>query len=297
MAADWQGLLLSATAASAVDELYLGHLAPIDLTDFGKRPLSPSPGELWEDGDADRTVYAEALLELSDLIDEVRFLTSLGAGLCWDYLERRGSAETSSPTADVPSAGADMTFPVEALALLSGYKTHPPPPSRLFVEPLTEMSGHRVLSVWFAAQLVDSALLRATAVLDRIATLLWVSSGLKLRQRKDATWILPAFSRPELKRLRARLTPSRALEECIRLTDHPLFDLAKRARDGFTHRRRIRFEGHGASPVAYGWAVYQPEEAELHHALVVAFYDQLIRPAVDHAGQLLDRDWPDRPTT
>jgi hypothetical protein len=79
--------------------------------------------------------------------------------------------------------------------------------------------------------------------------------------------------------------------------DHQLFDLAKRARDEFTHRRRIRFEGHGTSPVAYGSAVYQPEEAELHHALVVVFYDQIIRPVVGHAGQLLDRDWPDRPTT
>ena len=109
-------------------------------------------------------------------------------------------------------------------------------------------------------------------------------SGHEPVTRGSLTWIFPAFSRPELKRLEARLTPSRALEGCIRLTDHQLFELAKRARDGITHRRRIRFEGHGTSPIAYGSAVYQPEEAELHHALVVAFYDQIIRPVVGHAG-------------
>jgi hypothetical protein len=108
MGADRHGLVLSATAASAADELYFGHLAPIDLADFGKRPLSPRPGELWEDSDDNRTVCSEALLELSDLIDEVRFLASLGAGLCWEYLERRGSADTSSSTADVPPADGDM---------------------------------------------------------------------------------------------------------------------------------------------------------------------------------------------
>lgn len=58
------------------------------------------------------------------------------------------------------------------LALLAGYGQNNFPPDQLLLNPTAALGGHRVLSGWWAAQLLDSAIIRGIAVLDRVAILL-----------------------------------------------------------------------------------------------------------------------------
>lgn len=95
-----------------------------------------------------------------------------------DFEGRRGDATEDVHLAPLRKIG----IPIEVIATLQAYAAPPSDPITLLHKPDTKLAGDRVLSLWFAGQLLDSALFRSVAVLDRLATLLWCASGRPLRK-------------------------------------------------------------------------------------------------------------------
>jgi hypothetical protein len=192
-------------------------------------------------------------------------------------------------------------MPVEAMAALLPFAQPPPPPSVLVRDPHRRISGHRHLSRWIGAQLLDSAALRSLAVLDRVITLLHLRAGLALPTRKDGTIQYPGFSLAVMKGLRPHFEGHTAWSDFEGLLQDEYYKLIKRFRDGAVHQRRWPAELHGEPDASY-WGLGSGQEgegpaperrvggldAQSHHALLLATWDQVISRAISLGSQLLE---------
>jgi hypothetical protein len=140
---------------------------------------------------------------------------------------------------------------MQILAVLMAYAAEPPSPTALLRSLHQRMSGHRYLSRWLAAQLLDSAILRALSCMDRIVTMLHLRAGLAVEKRRDGTHHLPSFTKQGLRVLRASYDKNPAWNDFTVIFDHPVYELIKRFRDGMVHHRRWPSELHGESRVSY----------------------------------------------
>jgi hypothetical protein len=115
-----------------------------------------NPQELISDRDLHRT-HLDALMDLHRLVEEYRFEALLALTLLRDYVIKRdrGDAPTVKLTGD-PRMDA-VPLPAEALAVQQRY-SRPPTAAELFADPHRQIAGSRILSRWFAGQLIDSAL-------------------------------------------------------------------------------------------------------------------------------------------
>jgi hypothetical protein len=231
-------------------------------------------------------VYTDSYIELIRLLEEIRFEVALAALLLLDYTRKLDAGQ--APAVEQP----DFPLTVHAVALLRRYFREIPPPSELFSEPHSALSGSRILSRWFAGQLLDSALYRTVAAADRLAILLWTRAAVPLDEGRDRP-IHPAFRRRYLERLARHYNRSSSWAPLLEFVDQPLFATAKNLRDGFTHSQRIASQLHGDQEVIYG-AEYAAGEAPIaaitaadHMALGLAAYDAVLRPLVRLTADLL----------
>lgn len=235
-------------------------------------------------------VYAETVTDLGALLDEIRFSAALASLYIDDYLAHIDPAESPS----TPSH-ADAGIPIEVMATLHAYFAPLPEPITLIESPHTKMTGNRVLSLWFAGQLLDAALVRLVAILDRHAILLWCASGLPL-ERRHGRLHRPAFRTHYLAQMEGRFSavPWKQFSD---LTAHPLFGFLLEARDDFTHSIRKFSELHGHYRVAYNVRgdldqieVTEAMDRGTHLAIVLAAYNEILSPAMDAARQCLQTD-------
>jgi hypothetical protein len=157
----------------------------------------------------------------------------------------------------------------------------------LFEQPHQQISGGRILSRWFAAQLVDSALYRGIAACDRLAILLRCQAGAPVEITKSGERRQPAFTSGDLKQLHSTYAAIPEWSSLRQLTINPLFEFIKQERNGFTHERRTPSELHGERAVVYGSEgggneqVVPVMDAETHYLLAPAFYNELLWPAIE----------------
>jgi len=236
--------------------------------------------------------YADALTDLAQLLEEIRFSGALACLYIEDY-----TLTSHAPDEETGEAKRlrDLGMPVEVIAALSAYVTPPPYPIILLETPHTKLAGDRVLSLWFAGQILDAALVRTVAALDRLATLLWCAAGRSLRDARGRSRF-PAFRRGDLTQLKGafRDTEWGAL---YALTDHVLFNFLLGDRNDFTHSRRRLSELHGAYRVAYGTQgdpaevrIQQAIDKDTHLAILLAAYNEILRPAVSGCRNCLQPD-------
>ena len=170
---------VSAEAERLSEELYYGALAPLAIENLGKGQLNETNAGYISRTPA-RFQFAACLSECGDLLDEIRFETALGAAFVWDHLEHAAVEPPNAEEDEVAQRLRDMPWPAEALALLVGYEADGPAPLRSMRDRHQKVTKSRVVGAWFGAQLLDSALFRQIAVLDRIGTLLWLAAGVAL---------------------------------------------------------------------------------------------------------------------
>lgn len=186
---------------------------------------------------------------------------------------------------------------MESIALLQRYMREPPSPPELFSSPYEQISGNRVLGDWVAAQLLDSALFRSIAACDRLAILLWLRAGRSLGATKGGRLRHPSFTRGYLDVLAADYGARSEWDELRKLSENERFAISKELRDGFTHSRRFASELHGEQVVSYaGGSPMRALDAGDHQALALAFYNVILRPAVELVGGLLEAA-PSAPST
>jgi hypothetical protein len=233
----------------------------------------------------DLELYTDALFDLSRLAEEFRFLASAGALYSLGLQEQIAAA-----IPDEIALGAGIAVPTVVRALLAGYMRPMPPPSALLHDPGQPVAGHRVLGGWWAAQLFDSALIRGMSALDRLAVLLFCADQQPITPNKHGDLVLPAFRRSWLRRLR-RWDGRPEWSQLLDILDHPVFTLVKRYRDGFVHQRRTPMQLHGEHATttfpSKSQTATEGISAELHLAMVLGFYDLVLRPSCEMVGILI----------
>lgn len=286
-----EGVRFHDRALAESADLWHGHLEHISLEGLTgplmRREADALPSDL-------RDIFAETITDLADLIDEIRFSGALAALLIADHTLQQREAELDDDRAQA----RENALPVEAMALLRNYFAAMPMPATLFEDPHTPMAGQRVLSRWFAGQLIDSALFRLVAGLDRLAVLLTSAAGKRFAVGKDGLRY-PAFRAGDLEKLKSAY-PEALWEKVRALTDHPLFKFLMDARNGFTHSRRLYSELHGHYRIVYGVPDIAGEERDLsvqegidpamHLAVLLATYNEILRPAIGLTRDCLNVD-------
>lgn len=180
-------------------------------------------------------------------------------------------------------------IPLEASALMVRNIREPPSPGQLFLDPHSEMAGHRILSRWVAAQLLDSAIYRAISASDRIGVLLQARAGEPFTVNRAGAVRYPTFTPDDLRKLNDHYEGRPEWNKLRGLATNPLFVFLREARHQFTHGRRLPLELHGEK---FRSSVSSPEDvvgidANDHIALVLALYDAVLRPAVELTERLL----------
>ncbi len=266
-------------ALAAHAQLFYGHLSEITTegltAPLGVPPRFGLPHEF-------RDALADAIVDLGDLVDEIRFSGAMAELFIADY-EKRGPIPTE--TDDERKRLRDLGMPIDAIALLRAYFAPPPEPATLFLDPHRQLSGERFLSLWFAGQLIDSALFRLVAALDRLASMLWAGARVPFADSKGRPRH-PAFRSRDLK-IVAPSYPANEMEVLLGLTKHELFDLLMKIRNEFTHSRRVLSELHGHYRIGYRVGptpererIVQALDRQTHLAILLAAYNEILRPAV-----------------
>lgn len=271
-------------ALAGQEDLLSGHLREISVQGL-TQPLAhllQNQTPPWESD-----TYAEVVADLSWLLDEIRFSGALADLLIRDQVLSAKDAPAEGPASPAIPPG----MPIEVIALLHPYFATLPYPSVLFEAPHSDMTGSRVLSLWFAGQMIDSALFRLVAALDRLATALWCLSGKALaRRKKDNKVLHPAFVATDLAKV-PKSFDAEAWQQLTSLLQHPLYQVVKDMRNGFTHNHRWYSGLHGFDQVVYGTS--GPKEAfrqvramdgSTHLAVLLGTYDLVLRPAVELAS-------------
>jgi hypothetical protein len=230
-------------------------------------------------------VYADALYDMSRLIDELRFEASLAAVYIIDLgekisLKERADGEPSAP----------FSMPGMALSLLSPKLGDKPLLTQLFSEPSTPLAGHRVLAGWFTAQLIDSALMRSIAALDCITVLLWSAAGRSFKRDREDNLIFPTFSKVAMNSLKREYRSKVAWPGLYELTDHSCLQRIRPYNRGFVHRRRMPMQLHGGPElnVTFGGEDVMPTvSVQDQVAMIMDFYREVLRVAAHLADEIL----------
>lgn len=226
--------------------------------------------------------YADALIDLSRLLEEYRFEAVIAA------IYAAGVKDQLAAVRDVMARPPhNAGFSNKARAILAGIIAQGAPPLDLITNPENEMSGMQVLGGWWAAQLYDSALMRGVAVLDRLVTLLFYVEGLPV----DPDWT-PAFRERTVRKLTS-WTAEPEWSTFTALLHHELFVMAKGYRDGLVHRVRDAAELHGDFLVGRfrtgGHEQTTGFGGDVHFAMVAGFYNEVLRRAVSDTAALISR--------
>jgi hypothetical protein len=247
---------------------------------------------LIDDAQLKRT-YVDALMDLHFLVDEYRFEAVLALALLQDYAIKRDRGDAPALKLSGNKRLDEMPWIAETVVVMQRYAREPPNPQQIFVEPHQQIAGGRILSRWFAAQLIDSALYRGVAACDRLAILLRCRAGLPVETTKRGERRQPSFTAAAMKDIGAVLGTTADWDALCALTSNPLFDFTKQLRNGFTHERRTPSELHGERGIVYGALDGTDEEfapamdASTHYALAPAFYNEVLIRAVEHTRTVI----------
>ena len=88
---------------------------------------------------------------------------------CATTVIKRDRGEASAVKLSGDERRDKMPWPAEVIVVAQRYAREPPNAAELFEDPHRQIAGGRILSRWFAAQLIDSALYRGIAACDRLA--------------------------------------------------------------------------------------------------------------------------------
>lgn len=273
---DRAGWLPSDEALSQADEIYLKHLDTPDLAPLSEwLTIDPSPNPV------DKDVYEGAVFDISRLIEEYRYEAGVAAAFSIGL-----SAELAALSDTRLNGPAATGIPAGVRALLVPYTSFLPLPSQLFLKPDQSISGFRLLGGWWAAQLYDSALIRGSAALDRLAAILYCVQELEIKR----DW-MPAFKLKHLSRVTGwKGDPN--WEALIALLENPVFSLAKSHRDGFIHQSRAPMALHGDHVIVREFPggdreLIQGTTPEMHEAIVLGFFNLIVVVACDLVGKLI----------
>ena len=293
---------IDAQAVADARELLGTHLAAVDLAGL-VGPLVDVKNDVFRTG-GHRLAYLDAVVDLRHLLDEVRFEVALGAMIVWDFRagERRGEvADNDLLTEARAGLGAETEIPLpdSVLPFWAAHGEEPPSPEVLLTDPHRHF-GNRVLSTWFAGQLLDSAIFRSLAALDRAVALLQARAG-RPELSGDRKPRRPTFGKGSVNDVADfGLYDAALLAQLHHVIESELFKDLVTLRHGFTHRRRGHFAAGGERLTKYQGGdegedvIVRGASLEDHINLAVGSYRLVVVPVVETTAALLSTlDSPD----
>ena len=216
------------------DKFYFAYEMP-NLEAFSNVALRYSQNQLSMHA-SEFQIFQDSLSEIVNLIDEARFLSAIA----WAYLqdmseEFKAFAELQPPISVTGLVGA----------LLAPHINHDNPPSILFDNPSSQISRNRLIGTWFAGNLLDSAIIRHLAVIDRVLAIFYVSVGIPIPPFSETDE--PMYPTMNVKTL-VKLKPYISQEDNALLAEifaSQEFANLKDFRNRFLHRHRIETQLHG----------------------------------------------------
>jgi hypothetical protein len=280
--AGWQPSAETVTAARAV---YADALPPVNLVGL-TRWLTARLQQGMSDEDVHCRVYGDALYEISRLIGELRFEVALAALYITEFGDKPapGGAHPHVPRRPFEVPGTAITLispPLDDAFLLS----------QLFANPGSPIAGHRTVAGWLAAQLLDSARLRAEAALDCVAVLLWCAAAEPLRSDHAGQVILPTFCVRDLERVGPRYRSLPAWPSLCQLAERQCAR-GWSTRGAFIHQRRLPVQLHGGreAVVRFGGDRAAPTvNAKRQLAMTVNFGRGVLGPAIAYTDEILSQ--------
>lgn len=232
------------------------------------------------------SVFSDALKDFSQFIEEIRF----EIGLADIYLV---SVVDEVNAMFKENSATSVQMSREVMALISPYMASTPTPKNLFENPKMSITKFRILGGWYAAQLLDSALLRCISALDRISIMLWCVAGMEFPKYRSGDLKLPSFRLDTLNKLSQVFDKFDIWPSLLDIVDDEILRIALPHRNGYVHSRRPPMLLHGefsaVTDVGGQRRSVESIDAKEHMAQVLAFYLHILTPAAS-ASQLLVRD-------
>lgn len=230
-------------------------------------------------------LFGDALFEISRLIDELRFEVALAAVYITDF-----DGKTSTRASSADGLHGSFEVPGNAITLLSPPLEGDRLLSSFFIDPSASIAGQRTIAGWFAAQLLDSALIRAVAAIDCLPVLLWCAAETPMRTGYHGHPSLPTFCSNDLGIVALRYDSNSAWSDLCKLTEHKYMHQAVTHRDGFIHQRRAPTKLHGGKKSAITFGGHKSVtvmSADRQLKLVSNFTRSVLHPAIKYTNQIL----------
>lgn len=216
------------------DKFYFAYEMP-NLEAFSNVALRYSQNQLSMQS-TEFQIFQDSLSEIVNLIDEARFLSAIS----WAYLQDMSEEFKVFSESQPPISISGLVG-----ALLAPHINHDNPPSILFDNPSSQISRNRLIGTWFAGNLLDSAIIRHLAVIDRVLAILYVSVGIRISTFPETGEpMYPTMGANALAKLEQKISryDSVALAEIFTSQE---FANLKDFRNRFLHRHRIETQLHG----------------------------------------------------
>jgi len=221
------------------------------------------------------------VLDIDDLIAQARW--HLGQGLLLMETQPHILDEPKDLPAQMIS---EYGIPTSALLLLRGYIRQP---DRVLYSDLSESWRCGTVAGWTFHMMIDSAIYRTVAALDRVARILWYAAQLP-SQYKNGQPVKVYFRKGKIEQIDQKIRNNYS-QELLKIAKGPLLSYMISYRDGLTHDMKVYSRIAGSRP-AEEWitpegkrviALDDKWDAETLFSLGNAAYHQLLdslKPAV-----------------
>lgn len=295
MTDQWPGWGLSSAAKERGDETWAADLPPMDLGALVNVLVRSSEHREGGLGPIEQNVFADSLIELGLLAEEIRFAVGVAVMLLTDFAE--SCPDEVASLLEPPAYPHDVAMPAVARALLSPYTGQALPPSALTDRLHQRMGPDRYLSRSFAGQLLDGALVKSVTCADLLATLVHLAARVPLPRRDARGHLrLPALSAGFIAQVGPAFQGQGAWSGLEEAAKSDLLTWARGIRNGQVHQRRWPSILHGERKVAYAWddpggqyrsVDYTGLTAQQHVALLLALWNDVLAPAAEAASLLV----------
>jgi hypothetical protein len=265
---------------STADEFYYAFIIP-NLENFSQVALLQNNGKLCMD-EEHYEIFQDSFSEIVNLMEESRLLASLAAAYLQDLDESFQRFRESQ---------VQISMSGKVGALLAGYIDFNHPPSMLFSSPQRHISKNRLMGTWFAGTLIDSAIIRQIAIVDRILAILVSVLNLPIERFKDSgELIYPSANPKTLQKLSSHLS-SEDSSKFLDILVNENFKTLKDFRDRFVHRHRVETQLHG--DFFYKIRDDSPElfrglDSDHHLALTLYAHREVILPLIELSRNYLN---------
>lgn len=181
------------------------------------------------------------VLDIDDLIAQTRWNLGQALLLMEQYPQITANVETEDPIERLIS---DNEMPAKALHLLRGYIAGA---DRVLYSDLSQPRRSGTAAGWIYHMMIDDAIYRTIAALDRLAQILWYAAKLPIRNKKGER-VKVYFRSKKMTEIDSAIQDKNS-RKLVDLASHPFLEYVIGYRDGFAHDMKVYSKIAGSRPI------------------------------------------------